>query len=197
MNTSQPIKNKTDLKKIKAYYKTERPNPSNHLLIVIGLNTALRISDILSLKWGMVYDLETDQMRRHITISEQKTGKFSSIYVNDSICQALTSYMEFLQQKGITIEKEFFLFPTRADLQMHISRVQAHRIIKKAATECCLQGTISCHSLRKTFGYFAWKQGTSPVLLMTIYNHSSFQVTKRYLGIEQDERDTVFQNNCL
>ncbi len=70
MNTSQPIKNKTDLKKIKAYYKTERPNPRNHLLIVIGLNTALRISDILSLKWGMVYDLETDQMRRHITISE-------------------------------------------------------------------------------------------------------------------------------
>lgn len=197
MNTAQPIKNKTDLEKIRTYYKIRQPNQRNYLLIIIGLNTALRISDILSLKWGMVYDLESGQIRCHIAVSEQKTGKFSSIYINNSIRQALTSYMEVLQQKGIAIEDERFLFPNRNDPNMHISRVQAHRIIKKAAAECNLPETISCHSLRKTFGYFAWKQGTPPVLLMTIYNHSSFQVTKRYLGIEQDERDSVFQNICL
>lgn len=46
--------------------------------------------------------------------------------------------------------------------------------------------------MRKTFGYHAWKQGIPPALLMDIYNHSSYRITKRYLGIEQDERDDIF-----
>lgn len=52
---------------------------------------------------------------------------------------------------------------------------------------------ISCHSLRKTFGYHAWKQSVPPTMLMDIYNHSSYQITKRYLGIDQDDKDQVFE----
>jgi site-specific recombinase XerD len=66
--------------------------------------------------------------------------------------------------------------------------------VHNAAVSCEIEGVISPHSLRKTFGYYAWKQGTSPVLLMDIYQHSSFEITKRYLGIEQDERDSVFRD---
>ena len=55
-----------------------------------------------------------------------------------------------------------------------ITRIQAFRIIKRAAEACNISGVVSCHSLRKTFGYHAWQQGISPVLLMNIYNHSSF-----------------------
>ena len=75
-----------------------------------------------------------------------------------------------------------------------LSRSQAFRIIKKAATETLHDPHISCHSLRKTFGYHAWKQGVPPALLMEIYNHSSYTITKRYLGIAQDERDSIYMD---
>ena len=60
-----------------------------------------------------------------------------------------------------------------------------------------LEEHVSCHSLRKTFGYHAWKQGVPPVMLMKIFNHSSYQITIRYLCIEQDEKDEVFRNIAL
>ena len=56
MNTAQPIRSTEDLNNFKKYYKEVRPSKRNLLLIVMGLNTALRISDILGLKWEDVYD---------------------------------------------------------------------------------------------------------------------------------------------
>ena len=85
-----------------------------------------------------------------------------------------------------------FLFPSRKGCNRPIGRCQAFRIVKEAAQAVGLERHISCHSLRKTFGYYAWQQGIPPALLMNIYNHSSYQITKRYLGIEQDDKDNVF-----
>ena len=75
-----------------------------------------------------------------------------------------------------------------------LSRSQAFRIIKKAANELHMESGISCHSMRKTFGYYAWKCGTPPAILMDIYNHSSYEITRRYLGIKQDDKESVFLN---
>ena len=65
-------------------------------------------------------------------------------------------------------------------------------MIKAAAEAVKVVGCIACHSLRKTFGYFAWKSGVLPVMLMDIYNHSSFEITRRYLGIAQEDRDKKY-----
>ncbi len=201
MNTAQPIKSTEDLQKIKAYYKTVHPHPRNYLLIITGLNTALRISDILSLKWGDVYELGTGagkgQIKMHIYIKEKKTGKDACIFINQNIKDALYAYYQSLLEQKEQPQAEDFIFTGQKGENLPITRVQAFRIIKEAAKYCDLEGTISCHSLRKTFGYHAWKQGTSPALLMHIYHHSSYQVTKCYLGIDQDEQDLVFQNIML
>ncbi|GHV44323.1 hypothetical protein FACS1894204_01270 [Synergistales bacterium] len=73
-----------------------------------------------------------------------------------------------------------------------ISRVQAYRIVRAAAEALGFRFRVSCHSLRKTFGYFAWKFGISPAVIMEIYNHSSFAVTRRYLGVTQEDKDEVY-----
>ena len=192
MNSAEPIKKTRDLENIKNYYKDIRPSPRNELLIIMGLNTALRISDILALRWQEVYDFEQRDYKDHINIVEQKTGKTTQIYINNNVLEALHSYKSYLKQKKYVVNRESFLF-AHSNKNVPISRVQAFRLIKKAADYYDISGVISCHSLRKTFGYHAWKQGASPVLLVTVYNHSSYQVTKRYLGIEQDDKDKIFQ----
>lgn len=193
MNTAQPIRKQEDLENLKSYYKVKVPNPRNYLLIIMGLNTALRISDILQLQWKDVYDFKNNCLNEHIIIVEQKTGKYSSIAVNESLENALEKYRNALISRGKIIKPETYIYESFGFDNQPISRVQAFRIIKKAANACNISGVVSCHSLRKTFGYHAWKQGISPVLLMNIYNHSSFVVTQRYLGIEQDDRDNVFK----
>jgi len=194
MNTAQPIRTAQNLKSFKEYYLFQKPNLRNHLLIILGLNTALRISDILLLRWGDLYDAERDKPQAHLSLREQKTGKANCIRLNKNTVEAMKRYRDYLCGQKKKPEDNTFVFRGQKNENEPITRVQAFRIIKKAAKECGMDETVSCHSLRKTFGYCAWKQGISPVLLMHIYNHSSYQVTKRYLGIEQEDADYVFEN---
>ena len=108
--------------------------------------------------------------------------------INANVFEAL----HILQEEEPSREKDHFLFTGKRGTEEHLSRSQAFRIIKEAAEYAGLDEHISCHSLRKTFGYHAWKQGTAPALLMSIFNHSAYQITKRYLCIEQDDKDEVF-----
>lgn len=89
-------------------------------------------------------------------------------------------------------DSSLWLFASQRQKEHPLSRYQAYRIVKDAAAFAGLNANVSCHSLRKTFGYHAWKQGAQPALLMNIYNHSSYQITKRYLCIDQDDKDEVF-----
>ena len=99
MNSAEPIKKLKDLENLKKYYKEVQPNPRNALLITLGLNTALRISDILRLKWESVYDFERKEYKSHICIVEQKTGKNTQIYINRNVSDALQAYKMSLKSK--------------------------------------------------------------------------------------------------
>lgn len=186
MGTTQPIKNKHDLHNFIDYYRTKEPCPRNYALLVIGVNTALRISDILHLKWQNVYDFEINKAKKHICIREHKTGKNTMIALNSNVTTALNTLFELRMPSP-----DDYIFSKNCDYHTPICRSQAYRIVKKAADSIHIEN-VSCHSMRKTFGYHAWKQGIPPVLLMDIYNHSSYSVTKHYLGISQEEKDSVF-----
>lgn len=187
MSVTQPIRNISEIEKLKNYYFLEKPNLRNYTLICLGINSALRISDLLELNWQDVYDFTKKHFLKHIILKERKTGKQTRIALNKNALKALQLYKNSLQQ----INPMDYLFPGRNHAS-HLSRSQAFRVIKTAGQELNFETDISCHSLRKTFGYHAWKSGAQPAVLMNIYNHSSFHTTKRYLGIEQDDRDQIF-----
>ena len=192
MSTTEPIRDKQKLQKFKNYYQNEKPNMRNYTLIIVGLNTALRVSDILNLTYEEVY--QNNKVQEHVTIKEQKTGKENRILLNHEARQALAEYHQELIKTKMHQDGNPYLFPSPKKSDSPLSRSQAYRMITDAADAVGIEGHISCHSLRKTFGYHAWKQGNDPIVIMVIFNHSSLTITKRYLCIEQDDKDDVYRN---
>lgn len=189
MSTTEPIRTLDELYHFKNYYRQIAPDKRNYLLIILGLNTALRISDILNLRYSHIYDFEKNCLKSHIELTEKKTGKKTLILINSELKKVLSEFCP--------PSTDDYLFCSNKFKEQPLSRYQAYRIIKKAAAYAGLSDHISCHSLRKTFGYHAWKQGVPPAMLMNIYNHSSYQITRRYLGIMQDDKDDVYQKIIL
>ncbi|MCI8327865.1 MAG: tyrosine-type recombinase/integrase [Lachnospiraceae bacterium] len=187
MGTTQPIRDLKELKELENYYYETKQNLRNYAMICLGVNCVLRISDLLQLRWGDVYDFSSEKYRYHIVVKEHKTEKWTRIALNKNAVIALDQYKKSLPP----LQTDSYLFPGKKGFAP-LSRSQAYRIIRHASENLNLDKHISCHSLRKTFGYHAWKNGVSPVVLMDIYNHSSFHVTKRYLGLEQEDKDSVF-----
>ena len=189
MQKTQPIKDKKDIQRFKQYY-LDRHQVRNYALFTLGVNTSLRIGDLLMLTWGDVYDFNCKRYREHIRITEQKTRKYTQIALNTEAVKALSLLMGTVAKP----DPEQYIFQSRQGHNRHIDRTQAFHIIRDAAENLSMIGTISCHSLRKTFGYHAWRDGVPPALIMSIYNHSSLEITKRYLSIDQDDKDMVFLN---
>jgi integrase len=185
MSTTQPIRNKHQVRAL-AEYHLQNGKYRNHLLIVMCTHTALRVSDLLGLTWDDVYDFDRQYLCENIAIIEKKTGKSKTIRLNKVVLAALRLCLPLAKPNG-------YLIKSRKGANQPISRIQAYRIITAAAEALSFRDRVSCHSLRKTFGYHAWKNGANPVVIMEIYNHSNFAVTRRYLGITQDDKDEVYR----
>ena len=184
MATTQPIRDKDQVRKLADYY-LQKGQIRNYVLIVLGLCTALRICDLLRLRWDDVYDFKKRPVLSTICITEKKTRKSKIIALNNKAVSALALLAGGAAQKGRFIIEN-------ASTEKAISRIQAYRLIRAAAEALEFEERVSCHSLRKTFGYHAWKNGVSSAVIMEIYNHSSFAVTRRYLGVTQDDKNAVY-----
>ena len=112
---------------------------------------------MLQLKWRNVYDFDRKHYAKHIVVQEGKTGKETRIAINNNLIDAFEMYMGSL--KSVSGNDYIFTGKTKGT---HLSRSQAFRIITHVAEALNMENGISCHSLRKTFGYYAWKYGTPP-----------------------------------
>lgn len=152
-------------------------HPAFGLLVVAGINLGLRISDLLRLTFA---DLRKDS----IVLKEKKTGKARTLRVNHHIKDAIQYFQDEPDQ--------FHAF--RSQKNTVFSPQQVNRLMKKY-----FKGNdISSHSLRKTFGRQVWNNdGCSEralLFLSELFNHTSAQVTRKYLGIRQEELDDIYLN---
>lgn len=186
MEYVQPIRDKKMIQRMKAILKSR--NCRDYALFTLGINSGLRISDLLSLKVSDVLDGK-GKLKDRITLREKKTGKTKDFPVGETAKRALK---EYLSEKNL--DKEDYLFPSRKRGNGPISRVQAYRILNEAARLAGIEERIGTHTLRKTFGYHAYKMGLDLSVIQKLMNHSSPAVTLAYIGITQDDLDNVYMS---
>lgn len=180
MATVEPIRKKKDIQKVEKILAKQ--GARELLLFVIGTNCGLRISDILNLNVGDIRN------KSHIQITEKKTGKFKKFPINAKLKPLLEEFI-----KSRKNDEPLFL----SHWGHRLDRVTAYYIIRNACKKAKLQEKIGTHSMRKSFGYHHYQQFKDVVILQKIFNHSSPQITLRYIGIEQDEIDCSYNNFIL
>ena len=151
------------------------------LLIALGCFTGLRISDILALRWNQILGVS------EFTIIEKKTGKQRTLRLNPQLQKHIQECYEHIKPIGvkapILVSQKGTTFTIQA-INRKLKDIKKHYKVKIK--------NFSCHSLRKTFGRQVYTMsGDSAELtlvkLMELFNHSSIAITKRYLGLRQEE----------
>lgn len=179
------LKDKKQIEQMKKILKNN--NVRDYLLFVMGINVGLRISDLLNLKISDVYN---GKVKDSVTIKEGKTDKTRTFDINKSAANAIKEYLSSLDNYNV----DWYLFKSRKGDNKSISRVQAWQILNDSASIAGIKEDIGTHTLRKTFGYWSYKQGIDITLLQKIFNHSAPSITLKYIGITQDDIRNVYNN---
>lgn len=179
MNSVDPIRDMDIVMDIADYLKDN--NERDYLLWMIGIYTALRISDILKLR---VRDV---RKKDYVVIREKKTNKERRFVINKELRKAIDHYI--VDKK----DYEFLIRNTRQRLNKAISRQQAYNILREACEKFGVYH-VGTHTMRKTFGYHLYQKTHDAAMLMKIFNHSNIHVTLRYIGVEQDKIDEEMIN---
>ena len=207
MEFVQPIR---DLKKIETIKKLlKQQSLRDYCLFVLGINSGLRISDLLKLVISDV--IENKKLKDRIRLREKKTNKFKDFPLSYNAKSAIREYLKareyklneplFISRKRNRAEAE-----TACDKQDvnavkrevsrgnkgFLMRQQAYKIINDVAKSIGIKDKIGTHTLRKTFGYHAYNNGYDISLIQKLFNHSTPAITLRYIGITQEELDDVY-----
>lgn len=170
MTVVEPIRNKNDIKNVE--HILEQQSLRNLLIFAVGTNCGLRISDILGL------NVDDVRGKSYIELTEKKTGKYKRFPINAKLKPLFEALAKDREGKDPFFETMF---------QNRMNRYTAYKIIKTACIEAGVQERVGTHTLRKTFGYHHYQMFKDVAMLQKIFNHSSPQITLRYIGIEQKQ----------
>jgi len=183
VETVEPIRDKKKIEEMKVYLKNH--SLRDWALFTLGINSGLRISDLLKFNLSDVVDAN-GKVRDRVSIKEKKTGKSKTFPFSSNVVDALTEYIVSLSST------QTVLFGSRKG-DKAITRQRAHNILSDAAKAVGIKESISTHSCRKTMGYQAYMAGVDITRIQSILNHSSPKESLRYIGITRDELDNVYK----
>jgi len=173
----QPLRTQQEINDFLFCLRRNKNAERDVFLFLIGINSGLRMSDIVKLKKK---DVITSKNPR---IVEQKTGKTRILY--------LSSLQDLIQDYTKDLEPEDYLFPSTTGGHLKVNTV--YQMFQKVG-DLLDRDDIGTHTLRKTFGYHYYKKTKDVATLMEIFGHSSEKITKRYIGINEDEISETLLN---
>jgi len=157
------------------------------LYIVISLYTGMRMNEILKLRLSQFYD-EQGSIKEYLDIHQSKTGKSRRIKVADGLKQVLGS---FDRDGGYVV---------RNRRNRSVSKQYLNTVLKQTGERYGMdRDELSSHALRKTFARRVieknpGKEEWALILLSDIFGHSSVAITRRYLGLRQEELDLAYNS---
>ncbi|OUN01122.1 MAG: integrase [Paenibacillaceae bacterium ZCTH02-B3] len=180
-NAVEPIRDLSKIREVKNYLRQR--SYRDYFLFTFGINSGLRISDILPLRVKDVRGV------KYLRIKEKKTGNIRRVIITNALKREIEFYTAGMADSD-------YLFPSKRG-NKPISRMQAWHIINNAAQACGIDGPIGTHTLRKTFGYHFYQQTKDVAMLQEIFGHSSPSITLRYIGINGEMIDRALENFSL
>lgn len=154
------------------------------LLIAVGSYVGLRISDLRMLKWSDILNKDI------LVITEKKTKKERKITIHPDLQEIVNRLFN-----KINPNKDQFMFVNRFGNKA-VSIQHINFKLKEIFSKYGVEGQFSSHCLRKTLSRRIWqKNGCSDkalLLLSDLLNHSSVSITKRYLGIQEQEISNLY-----
>ena len=183
MNSVKPIKDPDKIREIREQLarETDWHGERMFLLFEIGINTGLRISDMIRLRKKHVCG-------EWIETVEQKTGKVTRIPLNVNIRQIIQDRCRDMDPEQLLFPSRILIGSTNDPTMRPITRRTAYNDIRAIADRFNLGDGIGCHTLRKTFGYWHYKQNRDLEILRQWFNHASQAVTLRYIGMDEEEK---------
>jgi integrase len=176
----EPIRDKRAIYRIKKFLEDR---PRDYCLFVVGINTAFRANELLSIKAKQVMYLQPGD---HLDVKQSKTGKYRRVTLNRSAHEAIQKLLE-----SKTFEPDDYIYSGKRGL-LTVSTVST--MVKEWCRDAGLRGNYASHTLRKTWGY--WQRidrGTSVPLLMEAFGHATQRQTLDYLGIQAEEISEIYE----
>ena len=188
----EPIRTVQAVNKIKSMLE---PNPRNYCLFVLGINTAFRASELLSIRVGQVKYLAPGD---RLEVKQTKTKKYRSVTLNQTAFEAIRRLLAEKEKEALkkrnpgVVDDDAFLFTgQRGSEALRVSTL--NNLMKDWCSKANLKGNYGSHTLRKTWGYMQRKKQDTPVpLLMQALGHATQRQTMEYLCIQEKEIENVY-----
>ncbi|SEM89007.1 tyrosine-type recombinase/integrase [Palleronia pelagia] len=183
----EPIR---DLAAIAEIKKKLSCRPRDLCLFTLGINTAYRANELLSIRVGQVAHLRAGDV---LSLKQSKNGRYRTITLNGVAVQAIQTW---LGHHPKTEEGAPLFWSQRTRKSLSVSPFI--NMVKGWCAEAGLKGNYGSHTLRKTWGYHQLRGNTKTPphlvlpLLMEAYGHARQQQTLEYLCIQSDEVASLF-----
>lgn len=176
----EPIRDKKAIARIK---KVLADHPRDLCLFTLGINTAYRANELLSIKVKQVRSLNVGDT---LELKQSKTCKYRPVTLNGTAIAALQHWLENSQ-----LQDEDNLFTGQRGC---LTVTTVSTMVKTWCQDVGLKGNYGSHTLRKTWGYWQrTERGTAIPLLMEAFGHATQRQTLAYLGIQSDEIAQIYE----
>ena len=177
----EPIRDRKAIKRIKHNLEDQ---PRNLCLFTLGINSAYRANELLSLKVGQVDYLSAGDL---LELKQSKQQEYRAITINQTAVEAIELWLSHHPNPRSNEP----LFPsTQKDKTLTVPTVC--NLLKQWCEEAGLQGNFGSHTMRKTWGYWQYQNDAAIPLLMEAFGHTTQKQTLDYLCIQSAEIQELY-----